>query len=151
MNNGSKNLNLKNAHDKKQLEKMVEITKHGVCPFCPKYLKKYHDTPIIKVGENWIITSNDYPYKGTKYHFLLITKKHLNKITQLKPELMVELSKQINWLVKKYKIPGASLVFRFGDTNYTGGTVDHLHCHLIVGGKGSTKKEKILGALGYQK
>ena len=34
--------------------------------------------------------------------------------------------------IKKYKIKGGGLTLRFGEQNYTGATVLHLHFHLIV-------------------
>ena len=41
----------------------------------------------------------------------------------------------IKWANKKFKIPGASFIMRFGDHNYTGATITHLHAHIVSGHK----------------
>lgn len=38
---------------------------------------------------------------------------------------------------------------RFGDTDYTGGTVEHLHAQLVSGGKRGKDKEPLITYLGY--
>ena len=50
-------------------------------------------------------------------------------------------SKLINWAIKKYKIEGGGLTVRFGNSDYTGATVHHLHFHLIVPKFNKKKKE----------
>ena len=43
----------------------------------------------------------------------------------------MELDFLANFAIKKYKIKGGALAMRFGDTNYTGASVAHLHFHII--------------------
>jgi hypothetical protein len=40
-------------------------------------------------------------------------------------------------------------MMRFGDTDYTSGTVEHLHAQLVSGGKRGKNKEKISTHIGY--
>src|SRR3989338_9062492 len=117
-------LNLSNARNKKQKSRMEKINKDGVCPFCPENIIKYHKKPIIKNGRWWALTENDFPYKGSSFHLLAIYKKHINNISE-------------------NKIKGASFFIRFGDTDYTGGTVEHLHAHLLSGGKKQKNKKSV--------
>jgi len=37
----------------------------------------------------------------------------------------------VNWAISEYDIKGAGLALRFGDTNYSGAGMRHLHFHLI--------------------
>ena len=41
-------LNLSNARNKKQKDRMEKINKDNVCPFCPKNILKYHKGPSLK-------------------------------------------------------------------------------------------------------
>lgn len=144
-------LNLSNARNKKQKIRMEKINRDGVCPFCPKDILKYHKMPIFKKGKWWILTKNDFPYKGTSFHFLAIYKKHIKDISEISSEASKELMELFNEIILENKIKGGSLFIRFGDTDYTGGTVEHLHAHLISGGRKQKNKKSIKVKLGYFK
>ena len=131
-------VDLTHARVPKQRAVMKKIRQAGVCPFCPKYLKTYHSKPIVREGAHWVITENDYPYKGTRIHLLGIHKKHLISPTELDPKSKVEMFDHLGWATKEYKIKGGTALMRFGDTRFTGGSVAHLHFHIFTGG---TKKE----------
>ena len=53
------------------------------------------------------------------------------------------------WTNKQYKIVGGSLLIRFGDPHYTGGSVDHFHTHLIVGGRHVEGYQAIRAKVGW--
>ncbi len=125
-----KHVNLGNARPGVYSGVISDIVKDGVCPFCPDHLKKYHK-PEITEYKNWILTDNMYPYKPTKKHKLLIHKKHIENISQISTEAWLELHEIINNSTKNENIVGGSLLFRFGDTHFTGASVTHLHCHII--------------------
>ena len=141
------------AHNVNQLRKMKEIDKLGICHLCPKYLEKYHDSPIEKMGKYWAVTKNDYPYSGTALHYMLIHRKHIEHISQLTAPALAELAQHFKWLSKKYKLPAGGFFMRFGDTRYTGATATHLHAHVVLGApRNKNKKQKILNApLGYER
>lgn len=143
-------LNLGNARVKAQSEKMQKIIEHGVCPFCPKFLEKYHDHPIEKIGQYWAVTKNDYPYDGTTAHYLLIHKKHIEHASQITPAAWAELSTIFKWLTKKLKLPAGSFFMRFGDPDYTGASVTHLHAHILISQKNTKQTEALNVPLGYK-
>jgi diadenosine tetraphosphate (Ap4A) HIT family hydrolase len=125
-------LDLDNARYDDQRAVMQKINAAGESPFLPENLAKYHPHPIIKQGQYWYITKNNWPYPHTRHHYLIIAKKYWTKLEQISPEAMGEVITLAQWLTKKFSIPGGALALRFGDTNYSGGTVDHLHWQFIV-------------------
>lgn len=144
-------VNLTNSRLKEQKERMSKIKIDGVCPFCLENLKKYHKSPIVKIGKFWIITKNDFPYKGSRVHFLAVYKKHIKHISEIEPISLRELLIFFKELSEENKIKGGTMLMRFGDTNYTGGTVKHLHAQLISGGKQSKNKKPIKIKIGHHK
>lgn len=131
-------------------ELLKKIEKDGVCPFCPDYFV-YHPKPILSNGKHWLVTENIAPYEGTQLHFLLLHKKHAERLDQITPAAWSELRVLVGKTVKKFKMPGGSFFMRFGDMKYTGASVTHLHAQLLMGTAQSTKTEKIKVALGYKK
>jgi len=108
-----------------------EIADKGKCPFCPDNLI-YHRKPILKKHKGWYVTEATWPYKNTKFHFILLGEKHKENITQLKNKDWEAISYLIRWTIKTYKLKGGAMNMRFGETAYTGATVCHIHTHLIV-------------------
>ncbi len=120
------------AQNRGNYSKVIKtIQKGGKCPFCPENFK-YHKKPILKKNNGWFITLSTWPYKNSQYHFLIIGQKHKENFNNLKNPDFWAIMKLINWANRKYKIRGGGLILRFGDTDYTGSTVCHLHFHLIV-------------------
>ncbi len=108
-----------------------QIQTAGVCPFCPDTFK-WHTKPILQRTLGWLITRNMNPYAGTREHFLIVGKKHVENILDLSPRDMTAILRLAQWAVVEYQLPGALLAMRFGDKEFTGATVTHLHAHLIV-------------------
>lgn len=126
-----------------------KIQKDKVCPFCPEHFK-YHTRPILLDGEHWLLTENMAPYTGTKHHFLLLHKKHVEHVQDVTPEAWAELLSQIKWASDTYKLPAGGLFMRFGDKRYTGASVtQHLHAQLIMGTVRTKKTYPISAHLGY--
>lgn len=126
-------LNLGNARTPEQLEKMKKLLEKGVCVFCKEYLEEYHDNRIEEYGKHWIITKNDYPYTGTKVHYLLIHRDHITNMDELTDEAKIEYFNFTEKITKLHNSPGASMTMRFGDDKFTGATIAHLHAHVICG------------------
>lgn len=124
-------VNPRNARRKKYKGIINEILSEGVCPFCPETFK-WHTKPILKYNGPWFVTENFNPYKNSKFHFLIISKKHKEKLSELTMRDWKSILELIGWTLKKFKIKGGGITMRFGDTLYTGATVKHLHAHLIV-------------------
>ena len=131
MKNKNNFIDLDNARTKQQKQVMKDIAQAEHCPFCRENLVKYHKQPILKEGKFWIVTTNQWPYEYTKHHFLLIYKSHAVNLSELSPAAGQELFELIAEIEQAYQIKGGGLAMRFGDTNYSAGTVNHLHVQLI--------------------
>jgi len=124
-------VDIDNAREDDQRQVMKDIIKADHCPFCEENLKKYHKQPILKTGKYWILTNNQWPYKDTKVHFLIIYKEHATKLSELDSNSGKELLDFVKWAEKEYKVLGGGWVMRFGDTSYSAGTVNHIHAQFI--------------------
>jgi diadenosine tetraphosphate (Ap4A) HIT family hydrolase len=121
-----------NARKDDQRQVMEEIMAADHCPFCQENLEKYHKQPILKDGTYWLVTTNQWPYDHTRFHFLLIYKQHVTTIAEMDVEAGKELLEIAQWLEKEHSVPGGALAMRFGDTDYSAGTVAHIHVQFIV-------------------
>ena len=128
----TKFLDIDNTREEEQVQVMEEIIETGECPFCMEHLDKYHRTPVLKETDHWIITRNAWPYENTRDHFLLILKTHKESLGELSPEEGADYFQLIAWAEQEFEIPGGGLAMRFGDTNYSAGTVKHIHAQLII-------------------
>ncbi len=145
-------VNIAHSGTRDQYRKELEtIVKDGVCPFCGTNLKKYHRNPILKTTHFWMLTENDHPYDGTKQHLVFILKKHAEHISELSPKEFADLSALVYWAVRKYRLRGGSLFIRFGDTDYTGSSVAHLHAQMVSGYSRTEGGEKLAVKLGYKR
>ena len=129
------------AKSKEYKETLEAIEKTAKCPFCKENFK-YHKKKILKKESKWFITESSWPYKNSKFHFLIISKEHKENFIDLKQTDFATVSKLTNWAIKKYKIKGGALSLRFGDTKYTGASVCHLHFHFIVPELDKSKRSK---------
>lgn len=145
----ARTVNLSHARTSFQKNVMKRIRRDGVCPFCVKHFLKYHTKPIIKTGKHWILTENFQPYEGSRHHLLAVSKKHTSRFEKLSPAAHAELFALFAKELQKRTMKGGTLFMRFGDTDYTGGTVEHLHVQLISGGKGGRGKVPLTTYLGY--
>ena len=125
-------VDLDNARLDEQREVMQDIIAADHCPFCRENLAKYHKTPILREGQYWLVTTNQWPYAHTQLHLLFILKEHATELTELDPAAGAELIEHAQWAAREYDIPGGGLVMRFGDTAHSAGTVAHLHAQLVV-------------------
>jgi diadenosine tetraphosphate (Ap4A) HIT family hydrolase len=141
-------VNQQNARPGDNYQKVIEeIAEHKVCPFCNENLKKYHKNPILIEGKYWLATNNLYPYKNTLHHVIFINKEHIEHIEEVQAESWYELHSQIKQIAKERKIKGGSFLLRFGDTNFTGGSVSHLHAHLIQSNPEDETYDKNIGLM----
>lgn len=142
-------LTIENARTKEQKELMEKIQKDGVCPFCKEHFTAYHPKPIIKETEYWFLTENMSPYAGTKFHFIFVYKpSHIENPSLLSPEASSDLFALLSWAAKHFSIPGGAFFMRFGESKYTGGSVAHLHAHLLMGDVDAPDHEAVRVKLG---
>jgi len=136
------------AAENQVYQKVIDaISEDGVCPFCPENLLTYHECPIDQESKYWVVTNNMYPYKGTREHALVIHKAHIETVEEISPEGWVDFLDVIKGATKRLRLEGASLLMRYGSTDYTGASVAHLHAQ-IVSGSGNPKDEPLLARLG---
>lgn len=125
-------LDLDNAryHDQKVV--MKKIIAAGELPFLQKNITRFHPHPIEREGKYWYITKNAWPYPHTKHHYLIIAQEYWTSLSQITPEAAQELFTHAQYLQKKCAAAGGAIALRFGDSNYSGATIDHLHWQFIV-------------------
>ncbi|MBI2888395.1 MAG: dihydrofolate reductase [Parcubacteria group bacterium] len=125
-------VDMDNARLPDQRAAMERIASREYCPFCPENLALEHKQPTIKEGMYWLVTKNQWPYKNTRIHLLLILKKHAENIGDIPADAYAELGELLRWLEAEYEIPGGGVCMRFGGTEYSGGTVRHIHAQIVV-------------------
>ncbi len=131
MSEEKKFVDLDNARVEEQKKVMEQIVTDENCPFCEENLHKYHKEPLLKNGTFWILTKNQWPYENTTVHILAIYKKHAESLADIDPAAGAELITFFQWAEKEYAVPGGAFAMRFGDTEYSAGTVNHLHAQFI--------------------
>lgn len=124
-------VDMDNARVPAQKAAMSDILDSGYCPFCPEHLAKHHRQPILKEGKYWLLTPNQWPYENTKVHLLAIYKSHAEDLSELEPESGKELLELMQWAQKEFDVPGGGWAMRFGDTDYSAGSVQHIHAQFI--------------------
>ena len=139
----SKFVHLPNARTEEQTKIMREILLSGKCPFCAENLSEFHKKEIIVKGSHWLLTDNQWPYKNTKFHFLLILKDHCEMPSELVNGARIEFWDMVAFIEKRFQIKSGGLCMRFGDPKDNGGTVRHLHTHLIVPDKSDPKADPV--------
>jgi diadenosine tetraphosphate (Ap4A) HIT family hydrolase len=127
---GKKYINKKYAKTEDYRSTLEAIEESGICPFCPEHFK-YHKKPILKRESGWLITENSWPYVNAAHHYVLIPDAHKEDIGELTARDWEAVRNLTSWIVQKEEIKGAALAVRFGDTDYTGGSVTHIHFQLI--------------------
>jgi hypothetical protein len=145
-------LNRKHVRTAKQSAAMEQAEKDGVCPFCYDFCSenplKYHTKPILKKTKWWAVTENFEPYGKAKLHLLLVYRgAHITTPDKIEVEAWVELQQIISWIIAEFNLPAGGFFFRFGDTDFTGSSVEHFHPQLIFGGEKDGEKLKV--KLGY--
>lgn len=130
-NQSTPQVDLDNARVPEQIAEMEVILESGHCPFCPEHLGKHHPLDTLKEGKYWLLTPNQWPYEHTKVHLLAIYKTHAEDLSELDPASGAELIELLQWAQKEFDVKGGGWAMRFGDTNYSAGSVQHMHAQFI--------------------
>ena len=149
-------VNMRHVRTEEQRRLYERIQGDKVCSFCADFCKgkapTYHPNPILKENAHWAFTESFPKYGAAEKHYLIVSKfldadgKHA--LFPIFPgEVWQALGEIIEWAVEEYKFPGGGFFFRFGDTDYTGASVSHLHAQLIFGG--ARNGEALRVKLGY--
>lgn len=133
MNENTPGYNLGVARSKDQLKQMQDLAGRGVCAFCPEHIEAEHREPIELNTGHWLVTKNDYPYEHTTLHLLLIPHEHVRTFSALSPAARTDFAETIQKVEAQWKLGSYALGMRSGDMRYNGGSVEHLHAHIVVG------------------
>lgn len=121
-----------NVRTEAQRKNMLDTIGKGLCPFCDGQGFNPAINKVIWQGKHWRLWHNPFPYDNTQTHLVFATHKHITDISELTPEIWKEWSEINQDIIKNMNIPGGGIVMRFGDLAYNGGSLQHLHSHIIV-------------------
>lgn len=128
----SKFVDVDNTRTPEQRAVYEAIEAEGFDPFEEEHFKKNHPHPIIFENQNWFLTHNSFPYQGMSLHLLLVHKSFITSIDKISQPGWLDFYALIQFAVKKFNLTSGGFFMRFGDTVKTGGTVTHLHAHIMV-------------------
>jgi ATP adenylyltransferase len=120
------------ARGEEQRRYMEELEAAGICVFCPEHFAAYHREPVELSGEHWYVTRNDYPYEGTRAHYLIVPHLHVRAFEELPDAAGAELWSLKRKLRAQLQPSAVATVERSGDMRYNGGSVAHLHVHFVA-------------------
>ncbi len=110
---------------------MRRLEDEGVCVFCREHDPRQAQGEIY-VGRHWYVTENDFPYEGTVAHFLIVARRHVGSFDELPDDAGSELWQIRRALKRKLGAPAFATVERSGDMRLNGGSVEHLHIHMVA-------------------
>jgi diadenosine tetraphosphate (Ap4A) HIT family hydrolase len=122
---------LPNARFPEQQAEMARLESEGVCLFCTD--EPGLGGPILHRTSHWHIRRNRFPYAGTRIHLLLIPNSHVEDMAKLSVAQEGDFWTALRWARSTFDMKFYGLGARCGDSAYTGGTIRHLHIHLLVG------------------
>ncbi len=124
--------NLDAARQEEQRRYMEQLEAAGICVFCPEHVEQYHREPVEHTGTHWYVTRNDYPYAGSAAHYLIVARRHVASFDELPDEAGAELWEIRRGLKRRLEPLALATVERSGDMRFNGGSVSHLHVHLLA-------------------
>jgi diadenosine tetraphosphate (Ap4A) HIT family hydrolase len=124
--------NLEAARGEQQLARMRSLEAEGVCIFCPEHAGRWQREPVEHTGEHWYVTRNDFPYEGAAAHYLIVARRHVSRFEELPDEAGAELWQIRRGLAARLGAVAYATVERSGDMRFNGGSVAHLHVHMVA-------------------
>lgn len=103
------------------------------CIFCK--IAQHQASSDIVAEDNAVIVFKDIHPKA-ETHWLIVPKKHIHSVSAVEPQdwpLVSSIIKKAAEVAKEKGMAGYKLVFNVGRDG--GQIVDHLHLHLLAGGK----------------
>ena len=120
------------ARGSEQLARMRRLEAEGVCIFCPEHAALGEPEPLEHTGEHWYVTRNDFPYEGAAAHYLIVARRHVSAFEALPDEAGAELWGIRRELAERLGAIAYATVERSGDMRFNGGSVAHLHVHMVA-------------------
>ncbi len=124
---------LGNTRTQEQADRMRELESAGICLFCPPVIDAEPEAGLVLANEHWVVRHNDFPYRGARLHLLCIPRTHVTDLVDLSDEALADYWQVIRKLRAQFALTYYGLGVRCGDCAYTGGTIAHVHAHLIAG------------------
>jgi dihydrofolate reductase/diadenosine tetraphosphate (Ap4A) HIT family hydrolase len=120
------------ARTEQQRDYMRQLEASRTCIFCPAHVATHHREPIEIEGEHWYVTKNDYPYAGTRAHYLIVPRRHVTSFHELPDDAGRELWAMKRALKELLAPLAVATIERSGDMRFNGGSVAHLHTHFVA-------------------
>jgi len=124
--------NLEAARSEQQRRYMKGLAASGICIFCPQNVAAEQREPIEHSGTHWYVKRNDYPYEGALFHYLIVAQRHVLSFDEIPDEAGAELWAIKRELKSRLQPLAIASVERSGNMLYNGGSVAHLHVHLVA-------------------
>jgi ATP adenylyltransferase len=124
---------LGNARHPDQFDTMRRLEAAGICIFCPAQVDDPGDPQLVLSAKHWVVRRNAYPYAGTRLHLLVVPRRHVTDMLDLPDEELAGFWEVGRAIREHYQLEYYGLGARCGDCVYTGGTIAHVHVHLVVG------------------
>jgi diadenosine tetraphosphate (Ap4A) HIT family hydrolase len=122
-----------NARTPDQVAEMRRLDAAGICLFCPDGLARHPPERIVLRTWHWTVLRNDFPYRGTRLHLLLVPRQHATDLTGLHADSQRDFWRVLAAVVRDHQLTYYGLGVRNGDCRYTGASIEHVHAHLLVG------------------
>ena len=122
-----------NARTAEQLAEMRRLDAAGICLFCPDGLARHARQQILFRTRHWSVTPNEFPYRGTRLHLLLVPDQHASDLLDLPDEVRQDFWQALGAVARQHQLSHYGLGVRNGDCRYTGATIGHVHAHVLVG------------------
>ena len=124
---------MSNYRTAEQLAEMQRLEAAGICLFCPTSLSEHAHQRVLLETRHWTVTPNEYPYKGTKLHLLVVPHRHVNDMLDLDGESLADFWDALKKIREQFGLEHYGLGVRNGNCSFTGATIAHVHAHIVVG------------------
>ncbi|MGI8667907.1 MAG: HIT family protein [Jatrophihabitans sp.] len=120
------------ARSEQQLQDMQQLQEAGICIFCPQHLRQEAGQRVLWESEHWILTPNKFPYSSARLHLLLVPHAHVTDVLDLPPAAQQDFWSALGHVRTYYELAYYGIGIRNGDPAHTGGTIAHVHVHVLV-------------------
>src|SRR5690606_30751996 len=103
----------------------------GVCLFCPPNIGGDHG--VLHRTKHWSVVPNRFPYRGARLHLMLVPDEHVTDLADLSPAAQQDFWAALQWVRDEHRLRYYGIAVRNGLSEYTGGTIRHLHVHVLQG------------------
>jgi len=115
-----------------QLAEMQALAARGICLFCPDGLRQHARQQVLFSSRHWSVTPNEFPYRGTALHLLVVPHQHAADLLDLSSEARQDFWAVLGEVRDRYRLTHYGLGARNGDCRLTGATIAHVHAHVLV-------------------